>query len=166
MRKKSIYVSIYLSIYTLETRERLASCVRGGAAPWLYPRQISGLPAWAVAGAVPYRIRYRLLGEASWLGWPRRAVLPSSALRSPSQLAGGLLLASVGAPALPAAEARFAERTDWLARPRPTPGGRRAASIAQSTRLLLSSDLAVILLRTVVRWWHTGSRQMSVCLSV
>jgi hypothetical protein len=130
----------------------------------LYPRQISGLPAWAVpvAGAVPYRIRYRLLGEASWLGWPRRAVLPSSALRSPSQLAGGLLLASVGAPALPAAEARFAERTDWLARPRPTPGGRRAASIAQSTRLLLST---VILLRTVVRWWHTGSRQMSVCLS-
>jgi hypothetical protein len=71
MRKKSIYLS---TLPTLET------CVRGGAAPWLYPRQISGLPAWAVAGAVPYRIRYRLLGEASWLGWPRRAVLPSSAL--------------------------------------------------------------------------------------
>jgi hypothetical protein len=48
---------------------------------------------------------------------PRRAVLPSSTLRSPSLLAGRLLLASVGAPACTATEARpflsFAERTDW-----------------------------------------------------
>ena len=46
--------------------------------------------------------------------------------------------ASVGAPALPRRPASFAERTDWLG---PDPARCYAASIAQSTRLLLSSDL-------------------------
>ena len=65
-----------------------------------------------MAGAVPYR----LLDEASWA--TQGCVLPSSALQSPSLLAGRLLLASVGAPALPRRQARFLRRahrpTDWL----------------------------------------------------
>jgi len=61
-----------------------------------------------------------LTGCSTRRAGPRRAVLPSSALRSPSLLAGRLLLASVGAPALPRRPARFAERTDWLG---PDPAG-------------------------------------------
>jgi hypothetical protein len=52
-------------------------------------------------------------------------------------LAGRLLLASVGAHALPRSEARVAESTDWLG---PDPA-RCFDSPPQSTRLLLSSDL-------------------------
>ena len=69
---------------------------------------------------------------------PRTAVLPSSALQSPSLLAGRLLLASVGAPALCRGGPAFRRGSAPTAGSAPT---RRAASIAQSTRLLLSSDL-------------------------
>ena len=84
-----------------------------------------------MAGAVPYR----LLDEASWA--TQGCVLPSSALQSPSLLAGRLLLASVGAPALPRRPASPSAPTDWLG-----PATRRAGLRlpTQSTRLLLSSE--------------------------
>ena len=62
------------------------------AQTFIRPSSGRSLPGWRgrIAGAMPYR----LLDEASWArAGPRRAVLPSSALRSPSLLAGRLLLA-------------------------------------------------------------------------
>ena len=135
MRKKSIILSIYLSIHLRDLRPRRRGALALSAAD-LWSARVGRGGGCALPHTIPAARRGELARVATQ-GCPPLF----RALRSPSQLAGGLLLASVGAPALPAAEARFAERTDWLARPRPTPGGRRAASIAQSTRLLLSSDL-------------------------
>jgi len=90
-------------------------------------RQIS---ARVLVGAVPYR----LLDEASWATQGCAPLFRSAiTIRRSKHL-------PVPTACLPRAEARFearfAERTNWLG-----PDARRAASIAQSTRLLLSSDL-------------------------
>ena len=100
--------------------------VRGalGSEAQTFIRQISA----RVAGAVPYR----LLDEASW-ATQGCAPLFRSAITFAARRA---LAAGIRRSTCTAAEARFAERTDWLG-----PDARRAASIAQSTRLLLSSDL-------------------------
>jgi hypothetical protein len=84
-----------------------------------------GFSPLSSASAAPWAPRHRPSSGRSLPGWrgrcltgcstrragPRRAVLPTSALRSPSLLAGRLLLASVGAPALPR---RPTSPTDWL----------------------------------------------------
>jgi hypothetical protein len=84
---------------------------------------------------------------------PRRAVLPSSALRSPSLLVGRLLLASVGAPALPR-HCRGGPRITrpWLSSPPPTPTHRRRRKCPQGSQWLSTCPLPPARCHPAGRW--------------
>jgi hypothetical protein len=120
-----------LTLRRPKSPRRVAHCSGSRAA---LTQRAAGQRSRSGAGPPPERRRPRVEVRVAQGDAP-----PPHSLRSPSLLAGRLLLASVGAPALPRRPASPSAPAGSA-----PPTRRRAASIAQSTRLLLSSDLVSV----------------------